>query len=76
MDGDRRRLDAGLLQFSNGAVIGTGGFIDTPNQRLGVRHVLPIVAPEDLAEVVVDQTRTAGRIRLGDVADVVRTTSR
>ena len=28
-------LDSGLLQFSDGAVIGTGGFIETPNQRLG-----------------------------------------
>ncbi|HZA24817.1 MAG TPA: efflux RND transporter permease subunit, partial [Dehalococcoidia bacterium] len=38
-------LDAGLMQFSDGAVIGTGGFIDTPNQRLQVQHVLPIVTP-------------------------------
>ncbi len=27
-------LDAGLLQFSDGLAIGTGGFVDTPNQRL------------------------------------------
>ncbi|MCI0687438.1 MAG: efflux RND transporter permease subunit, partial [Sporichthyaceae bacterium] len=33
-------LDAGLLRFSDGAVIGTGGFIDTPNQRLSVHNVL------------------------------------
>ena len=39
-------LDVGILQFSNGAVIGTGGFIDTPNQRLSIRHVLPIVDAE------------------------------
>src|SRR6266536_1488071 len=26
-------LDVGLLKFSNGAVVGTGGFLDTPNQR-------------------------------------------
>ena len=45
-------LDAGLLQFSDGAIIGTGGFVETPNQRLGVQHVLPIVTPEDLAKVV------------------------
>ena len=32
-------LDAGILQFSDGAVIGTGGFVDTPNQRLAVQHV-------------------------------------
>ena len=39
-----------MLRFSDGAVIGTGGFIDTPNQRLGIRHVLPIVTPDDLAK--------------------------
>lgn len=34
-------LDAGLVQYSDGAVIGTGGFIDTPNQRLLIQHVCP-----------------------------------
>ena len=33
-------LDAGILKFAEGGFIGTGGFIDTPNQRLGVRHKL------------------------------------
>src|SRR4029434_5130879 len=33
-------LDAGILRYSDGATIGTGGFIDTPNQRLGIEHVL------------------------------------
>ena len=27
-------LDAGLLQYSDGSLIGTGGAIETPNQRL------------------------------------------
>jgi CzcA family heavy metal efflux pump len=64
-------LDVGLLKFSNGAVVGTGGFIDTPNQRLGVRHILPIATPEDLAQVPVEQRRDAEPLRLGDVARVV-----
>ena len=34
---------------SRGSVIGTGGFIDTPNQRLNVRHVAPDRHPDDLA---------------------------
>jgi CzcA family heavy metal efflux pump len=60
-------LDAGLLRFSNGAVIGTGGFVETPNQRLSVRHTQPIITPADLAQVPV--ARRAGReLRLGDVA--------
>jgi CzcA family heavy metal efflux pump len=63
-------LDAGLLRFSSGAVIGTGGFIDTPNQRLAIRHVLPIVTPDDLAKVPVEGAH-GKRVRLDDVADVV-----
>ena len=63
-------LDAGLLQYSDGAVIGTGGFIETPNQRLGIRHTLPIVSPDDLAQVVVEE-RDGKPLRLGDVANVV-----
>jgi CzcA family heavy metal efflux pump len=63
-------LDAGLLRFSSGAVIGTGGFLDTPNQRLAIRHVLPIVTPKNLAAVRVEGT-SGGNVRLADVADVV-----
>jgi CzcA family heavy metal efflux pump len=63
-------LDAGILRFSDGASIGTGGFIDTPNQRLGIRHVLPIATPDDLAKVTIEQRRGKA-LRLGDVADVV-----
>lgn len=63
-------LDAGLLFFSEGAMIGTGGWIETPNQRLGVRHVLPITNPEDLSKVIVK--KVGGKaILLSDVAMVV-----
>ena len=62
-------LDSGLLQYSPGAVVGTGGFVETPNQRLGVRHVLPIVAPADLAKVPVD-TATGRPMLLGQVTEV------
>src|SRR6478609_1334011 len=44
-------VDSGLLRFSTGSVIGTGGMIETANQRLSVRNVLPIVTPADLAKV-------------------------
>lgn len=62
-------LDAGLLRFSSGAMIGTGGVVDTPNQRLLVSNVLPIVEPGDLAKVPV-VGRGADAIRLKDVADL------
>jgi len=37
MEATSDALDAGLMMYSTGAMIGTGGFIETPNQRLGVR---------------------------------------
>jgi len=69
-------LDVGILQFSNGAVIGTGGFIDTPNQRLGIRPVQAIKTPQDLARVPIsDKKKSDGTpLVLGDVANVVEGT--
>ena len=66
-------LDAGLLKFSKGAIIGSGGFIDTPNQRIGVRSVLPIETPESLAIVPInDRKKPDGSpLTLADVGDVV-----
>jgi CzcA family heavy metal efflux pump len=55
------------LSFLEASTPGTGGFIDTPQQRLGVWHVLPISSPEELAQVPVQGTAW----RLGDVAKVV-----
>ncbi|MEN3309755.1 MAG: hypothetical protein V7603_5957 [Micromonosporaceae bacterium] len=63
-------LDVGLLQFSEGAVIGTGGMVETANQRIGIRHVLSIKTPADLAAVPVEE-RDGKVLRLGDVADVL-----
>jgi CzcA family heavy metal efflux pump len=63
-------LDAGLLKFSSGSLIGTGGFVQTPNQRLSVRQVLPISSPAQLAGIPL--ARRSGRtLRIGDVAHVV-----
>ena len=55
------------LSFVEASTPGTGGFIDTANQRLGVRHILPIVSPEGLAQVPIEDTS----LRLSDVARVV-----
>jgi CzcA family heavy metal efflux pump len=62
-------LDAGLLRYSDGAVIGTGGELTTPGQEIPIRHILPIVTPEDLARIVV-ATRHGEPITLSDVAHV------
>jgi len=56
------------LTFLQASTPGAGGWIDTPQQRLEVRHVFPISTAEDLAKVSVDG---AAPLRLGDVADVV-----
>lgn len=57
------------LSYLESSSPGTTGWIDTPNQRLGIRHNLPISTPNDLAQVVVDDTE--GKLRLGDVATIV-----
>jgi Cu/Ag efflux pump CusA len=56
------------LSFVEASTPGTGGFIDTQNQRLPVQHISPLVTPDDLARVRVDG---ANALRLGDVATVV-----
>jgi CzcA family heavy metal efflux pump len=58
------------LTFLEASTPGTGGFIDTPNQRLGVQHLSPIKTPADLAEVTIED-HEGPPLRLGDVADVV-----
>ncbi|HXF64838.1 MAG TPA: efflux RND transporter permease subunit, partial [Caldilineaceae bacterium] len=69
-------LDVGLIQYSNGSVVGTGGFLETANQRLPIRHVLPVVAPDDLSNVPInDRTKSDGSpLRLSDVAQTVEDT--
>ena len=71
MEATADAVDSGLLKFSTGAVIGTGGTIETPNQRIGIRNVLPIITPADLAKVpVIASSAKSGPVRLGDVAKV------
>ena len=55
------------LTFVEASSPGTSGFIDTPNQRVGIQHILPISSPDDLAQVNVERTD----MRLGEVAQVV-----
>ena len=66
-------LDAGLLQYNEGNYIGRGGFIDTATNRYQVRHVLPIVGAEDLADIPVESA-DGKTFRISDVADLKRDT--
>jgi CzcA family heavy metal efflux pump len=58
------------LTFVEASTPGTGGFIDTPNQRLGIQHESPITTPADLAKVRVEGTKSR-KLVLSDVANVV-----
>jgi len=57
------------LSFVEASTPGTGGFVETPNQRLGVQHIQPINTPAQLANVAVEGTQ-ATPLRIGDVAKV------
>jgi CzcA family heavy metal efflux pump len=76
MEATADALDVGLFKFSHGHHVGTGGWIETPNQRLQIRHVLPIVyrsdevTPDALANVPV-AIRNGRQLFLKDVAEVV-----
>ena len=37
------------LTYLESSTPGTGGFVDTPNQRLSVRHLQPILTPAEFA---------------------------
>src|SRR3990172_379063 len=69
-------LDVGLLRYSDAHHIGTGGWVETPNQRLQIQLVCPIVfksdnvTPEPMANVVV-KVKDGKPLLLKDVADVV-----
>src|SRR5262249_28858430 len=63
-------LDVGLLRYARGAHIGTGGFVETPNQRFQIRSAPAGVTPETLAHVPVN-TRSGKPLLLRDVADLV-----
>ena len=86
-DPDRLRaygvtLDILMQAVRDATAVGGGGFIDTPNQRLALRHVPAVYTPEQLGEMVLSyrnaSTTVAGTstamgspIRIRDVAEVV-----
>jgi len=74
VDPDRLRahevtLDAVLRAAGEASLPSAGGFVDTPNQRLAIRHTGTTVDPEDLARTVI-AVRGRSPVRLGDVAEV------
>jgi len=64
------------LTFVEASTPGTGGIIETANQRFGVQHAVPFASPADLAKVIIEGaggggSSTGAPLRLGDVADIV-----
>jgi len=70
MDAAADSLDAGLLRYSDGAVVGTGGFVEADGQRLNIRHVQPITGPDELGKVPVAE-RDGKTLRLADMGEVL-----
>src|SRR5215207_4330861 len=57
------------LTYLEASTPGSGGFIETPQQRLQVRNVVEKIAdPKELGKVPVEGT--GGKLRLGDVTDI------
>lgn len=70
MDAAADAVEAGLLKYSDGAVVGTGGFVEEGGQRLDIRHVQPITGPAQLGSVPV-VSRDGTTLRLADLGNVV-----
>src|SRR5512135_2681235 len=56
------------LTFVEASTPGTGGFVESPNQRLPIQHISPISTPHQLAQVPVEGARS---LRLGNVTNVI-----
>ncbi len=79
-DPDRLRangvtLDALMQAVRDATTVGAGGFVDTPNQRLALRHVPAVYTPEQLGEMVLAfrsngaTTRTSGGANSGPTSN-------
>jgi len=65
MDTTSNAFDFGLLKYTDAAKTRVGGFIETPNQRLGIHHTMTDIGPPQLAQVRIDGTPAP--LALGDI---------
>jgi CzcA family heavy metal efflux pump len=65
-------LDFSLLRYTRHAKTRIDGMLDTPNQRLVIRHESPVFSPEHLAAVplALKNKRRLSAPRLGEVANI------
>lgn len=55
------------LSFLQASTPGSGGWVETPQQRIEIRHVLPIISAYDLSQINLEGTS----LQLGQVAQVI-----
>ncbi|UCC50878.1 MAG: efflux RND transporter permease subunit [Anaerolineaceae bacterium] len=69
-------LDVGIIPYAEGSTTGTGGYLETPNQRMPIRHVVSVLTPEDLAQTPINNKKDSdgNPLRLDDVGEVVEDT--
>jgi CzcA family heavy metal efflux pump len=70
MEATAAALDEGILRFTSGNVIGTGGSVETVNQRLALHHIATIVSPDSLQGVQLEGPNRR-QVPLTDVANLV-----
>ena len=67
-------LDIGLLPYTTNAKTRIDGMLDTPNQRLVIHQTSPVLTPEELGRVPINQFERRFRLpdapRISDVATV------
>jgi CzcA family heavy metal efflux pump len=73
METTANSMDAGVLQFAEAFTVGQGGFVESGDQRMNVRHVLPLQTPEDFAELPIAK-ENGEIIRMGDLGKIVEDT--
>jgi CzcA family heavy metal efflux pump len=62
-------VDAGVLQYTDSFLVGTGGFVESNGQRLNIENVQPIVGDKELGKVPVIE-RNGRVLRLSDLGTV------
>lgn len=69
-------LDSGMIQYSDGSKIGTGGVLETGGQRFSIRHTQPIKTADELAKISLNNKKKSDGtfLQLDDVANLVEGT--
>lgn len=70
MEAASNAVDVGQLKFKGGFEIGTGGWVDTANNRFQVEHQLPALSGQQLAEIPIDVGQDRPPVYLKDVAEI------